>query len=184
MGQGPEQSMADIRDRSKRAHNLASGFVVVAVYSQSGWLNWIVSHWGRLGEHHGYLLTYLVATALGLPSSWYAGKYVKRLPDDAVAARIDSSAVLTKESAASVASGIGTALIIWGLVGAGVTDDLRNGTSLGSPYIFVNAALAGVAAALAVSAFVLRNLRRLPVTPDRPVVPRWPPGWPPPPPVS
>jgi hypothetical protein len=173
--------MADIRDRSKRAQNLTMGLVSLAVYTQSGWVSWIVSHWGRLGELHGHLLTYLVVTAVGLPAGWYAGKYVRRLPSDATVARIGTGTALTKERAASLVCGIATPLVLWGLIAAHVTDDLANGRGLGSPYIYVDAALAGVAAALAVGAFVLRNLRRLPVTPDRPVVPRWPPGWPPPP---
>jgi hypothetical protein len=169
--------MADLRDRDKRAEGMAAVWAAVAVSVQAGWVSAIIWHWGRIGQRHNYLLTGIVIIGLASAAPWFARRYIRQLPSDAAAAALSQTGgTLTKERAAAIICGLGTPLVIWGLVAAGVTDDLQNGTSLGSPFIYVIAALAGVAAVPAVNIFVLWNLRRLPVTPDRPVVPRWPPA--------
>jgi len=167
--------MADIRDRGKRAANLSANLSLFAIFVQWPLPSWFVSQWTHVEERYSDLIAVMAIGALAALVSWIIGRWIRGLPFDATVARTDTGAALTKERAASIICGVATVPIIWSFIGVGVADDLQTGTSLGSPYIYVNTALASVAAALAVSAFVRRNLRRLPITPDQPVVPRWPP---------
>jgi hypothetical protein len=173
--------MADIRDRNKRAEGLSAYLTLLAVFVQWPLPSWFVSRWFHVAERYGNLITLVAVGAAGAAVSSFIARWIKRLPSDATVARIETGKTLTKERAASIICGVATVPIIWSFVGVGVADDLHTGTSFGSPFMYMNVAPASLAAALAVYAFVLRNLRRLPVTPDRPVVPRWPAGWPPPP---
>src|SRR5262245_36435116 len=121
--------------------------VLIAVFVQQSWLTWIVSHWGRFAERDGGLISYVAVTAAALAASWFTGRWIRRLPADATIARVDAGTAISQERAASTACGFAAALIAWGLVAAHVIDDLQNGRGLGSPYMYMIAAPAGVAAA-------------------------------------
>jgi hypothetical protein len=152
--------MAEIRDRSKRAESLSANLTLFAIFLQWPLPTWFVSQWSHLGKRDSDLIAVVAAGLAAATASWLIGRWIRRLPSDATV----TGRALTKERAASIVCGVATVPIIWSIINVGVADDLQTGTSLGSPFMFVGMALASLAAALAVSAFVQRNLRRLPVT--------------------